>query len=92
MISSADRYFIERKYHDPEKAFDPFKHRAYYGIGCIDSGGLREQALPEGLEKKEKEISDLPHPAQETLPSAMLWSNMSKKEQGAYILRVENIQ
>ena len=26
-----DRPFIERKYHDPEKPFDPYKRRMFHG-------------------------------------------------------------
>ena len=36
MISQNDRYYIERKYHDPEKEFDPFNRMAYFGIGYIE--------------------------------------------------------
>ena len=57
MITNTDRYFIERKYHDPEKEFDSFRRMAYHGIGYIDESGLDEQGLLEGLKNLENEIN-----------------------------------
>ena len=62
MINDTDRYFIERKYHDPEKEFNAFDRMAYHGIGYMEESGLDEQGLLDGLKKLEKEISHLPHP------------------------------
>lgn len=62
MISSTDRYFIERKYHDPEKEFNPFKRKAYHGAGHIESSGLDDGQLLQGLEQLAKETEGLPHP------------------------------
>lgn len=62
MISKDDRYYIERKYHDPEKDFNPFARMAYHGVGYIEESGLGEQDLLDGLKKLEEEISTLPHP------------------------------
>ena len=62
MITQTDRYYIERKYHDPEKEFDAFRRMAYHGIGYMEESGLSEQQLLEGLQNLEAEISDLPHP------------------------------
>ncbi len=60
MISACDRYYIERKYHDPEKEFNPFKRMAYHGIGYLEDSGLDDEALLKGL--LALPISDLPHP------------------------------
>lgn len=62
MINNVDRYYIEWKYHDPEKAFNPFARMAYHGVGYVEESGLVEQNLLDGLKKLEKEISNLPHP------------------------------
>jgi len=62
MINRTDRYFIERKYHDPEKEFDPFKRRAYHGIGYMEESGLDENELREKVRAMEGEIFSLPHP------------------------------
>ena len=51
MINSEDRYFIERKYHDPEKAFDAFARMAYHGTGYIKESGLCDEELLKGLEQ-----------------------------------------
>ena len=49
MINSTDRYFIERKYHDSEKAFDPFARMSYHGVGYIEKSGLDEHGILNGL-------------------------------------------
>lgn len=62
MISTTDRYFIERKYHDPEKEFDPFRRRAYHGIGYLAESGLDDAEILKGLETLSDGIAHLPHP------------------------------
>lgn len=62
MISSTDRYFIERKYHDPEKEFDPFKRKKYHGVGYIENSGFDDAQIISGLEQLSKETEGLPHP------------------------------
>ncbi len=62
MIDSTDRYFMERKYHDPEKEFDAFARMAYHGTGYIEESGIDDEALLKGLEKLSKENENLPHP------------------------------
>ncbi len=62
MINERDRYFIERKYHDPEKEFNPFRRMAYHGIGYIEESGLDDAEILKGLENLLSEIKDLPHP------------------------------
>jgi len=62
MINSTDRYFIERKYHDPEKEFNFFARMAYHGTGYIEESGLDDEELLKGLEQISKETEQLPHP------------------------------
>lgn len=62
MINKTDRYFIERKYHDPEKEFNAFECKAYHGNGYIEESGLDDTELLKGLEELSKETEDLPHP------------------------------
>lgn len=62
MITANDRYFIERKYHDPEKEFNPFRRMAYHGIGYIEESGLDDAEILKGLENLLSETKDLPHP------------------------------
>lgn len=61
MINETDRYYIERKYHDPEKEFDPFFRMAYHGIG-YEENGLDDEEILWGLERLSKETEHLPHP------------------------------
>ena len=61
MMTLNDRYHIERKYHDPEKEFNPFKRMAYLGSGYIEESGLDEDELKKGLLSLEDEIKNLPH-------------------------------
>ncbi len=62
MLNSTDRYFIERKYHDPEKEFNSFNRMAYHGTGYIEESGLCDEDLLKGLEQISKETAQLPHP------------------------------
>lgn len=62
MINSADRYFIERKYHNPQEPFNAFRRMDYHGIGYLEDTGLCEKEIRDGLKKLEGEISSLPHP------------------------------
>lgn len=61
-MNATDRYFVERKYHDPEKEFDPFARMAYHGTGYIEESGLGDEELLKGLEKLSRENENLPHP------------------------------
>ncbi len=62
MITEKDRYFIERKYHDPDNEFNAFSRMAYHGIGYIEESGLDDAELLKGLEALSKETEVLPHP------------------------------
>ena len=62
MITKADRYYIERKYHDPDKEFNAFRRMAYHGIGYIEESGLDDTELLKGLEELSFKTEQLPHP------------------------------
>ncbi len=62
MITEKDRYFIERKYHDPEKEFNPFDRMNYHGEGYIEDSGLDDVDLLKGLKDLASENVDMPHP------------------------------
>lgn len=62
MITATDRYYLERKYHDPEKDFDPFARMAYHGIGYSEESGLNDEEILRGLANLEPELANLPHP------------------------------
>lgn len=72
-MDAMDRYFIERKYHDPEQPFNAFKRRAYHGIGYIEDSGLDDAQLQEGL--AQLDLEDLPHPVARAKALAYLMDN-----------------
>ena len=66
-VNQTDRYHIERKYHDPDKEFDPFKRMAYHGEGYLEDSGLDDGEILAGLEALSKETEELPHPVAKAL-------------------------
>ncbi len=62
MIQEIDRYHIERKYHDPEKEFNPFRRKAYHGAGYLEESGLDDEGILAGLEALAPSLEGLPHP------------------------------
>ncbi len=73
MISFDDRYFIERKYHDPDAPFDPFKRMAYHGIGYAQDSGLDDEQLVAGLTALD--LENFPHPVAKGKAFAYLLQN-----------------
>ena len=57
-----DRYFIERKYHNPDEEFDPYARMAYHGTGYDEDSGLDDEEISDGLNKLYPQIKNLPHP------------------------------
>lgn len=57
-----DRQFIERKYHNPNKKFDPYKRMQYHGEGYDENSGLDDSEIINGLKRLSKTIDSLPHP------------------------------
>ncbi|MBE7027393.1 MAG: hypothetical protein E7410_07550 [Ruminococcaceae bacterium] len=62
MITETDRFYIERKYHDPDKEFNAFSRMAYHGIGYIEESGLDDAEILKGLEELSSKTEQLPHP------------------------------
>ncbi len=62
MLNNTDRYYIERKYHNPEEEFNPFTRMAYHGVGYLEDSGLDDEEILKGLESLSRELGDLPHP------------------------------
>lgn len=62
MITEQDRYHIERKYHDPEKEFNPFRRKAYHGAGYLEESGKDDEEILAGLDALAPSLKDLPHP------------------------------
>ncbi len=60
----ADRYFIERKYHNPDEPFNPYARMAYHGYDFDASTGLEDGEIREGLEALTAKNAELPHPVQ----------------------------
>ncbi len=78
MLQNNDRYYIERKFHDPEQEFNPFKRMAYHGIGYREDSGLGDEELLEGVRKVAEEQNGKPHP-------------IARAEAIAYILEHERV-
>lgn len=57
-----DRYYIERKYHNPEEPFDPHRRWEYHGYDYDESTGLDDAGIIEKLRGLEKETENLSHP------------------------------
>lgn len=57
-----DRPFLERKYHDPDKEFNPFRRMFYHGEGYIESSGLDDKGIKDGLKEKMRNFKNAPHP------------------------------
>jgi len=64
MLTAEDRYYIERKYHDPQKEFNPFNRMAYHGIGYDEATGLDDEGILQGLCALKEETNCLSHPVQ----------------------------
>lgn len=61
-MNLTDRYYIERKYHNPEEEFNPFARMSYHGEGYIEESGLDDNEILKGLEKIHQSSQALPHP------------------------------
>ena len=57
-----DRYFIERKFHNPDEEFNPYARMAYHGEGYDEKSGLDDKGILDGLDRLYPQIKDLPHP------------------------------
>lgn len=57
-----DRTYLENKYHDTSKPFNPFERMAYHGYAFDETTGLDDEGVKKGLAELEKQLSALPHP------------------------------
>ncbi|MGN1094527.1 MAG: pyruvate formate lyase family protein, partial [Candidatus Neoclostridium sp.] len=58
----SDRYYIERKYHDPDGEFNPYARMKYHGTGYDEQSGQDDEQISAGLNELYSEIKNLPHP------------------------------
>ena len=61
LISDADRNYIENKYHDTKRPFDPFNRFYYHGYEYDASTGLDDEEMKKGLEALFVKTAHLPH-------------------------------
>ena len=59
-----DRYFIERKYHNPDEPFNGFARWNYHGYAFDESTGLSDEEIQTGLTALKEQILNEPHPLQ----------------------------
>lgn len=59
-----DRRFIERKYHDPDKPFDPYNRMAYHGWDADRSTGLSVDEIKDGLIQVAEKYAETSHEIQ----------------------------
>ncbi|MGN1121145.1 MAG: pyruvate formate lyase family protein [Eubacteriales bacterium] len=58
-----DRTYLENKYHDTSKPFDPYNRMAYHGYEYDPATGMTDEQIREGLRTLCKtETAALPHP------------------------------
>jgi len=61
MITLEDRKYIENKYHDTNKPFDPFRRMQYHGYE-YPNNGLNDDEIIKGLIEYDKTLEGLSHP------------------------------
>ena len=54
-----DRTYLENKYHDTSKPFNPFERMAYHGYAFDETTGLDDEGVKKGLAELEKQLSAL---------------------------------
>ena len=59
-----DRYYIERKYHDPDQPFNGFARWNYHGYAYDESTGMDDETLQTALRALKEGIKDEPRPVQ----------------------------
>lgn len=62
MINATDRYYIERKYHNPDEEFNPYNRMKYHGEGYDTESGLDDAEILSGLKAMQDELDSLSHP------------------------------
>ncbi|MBE6546673.1 MAG: hypothetical protein E7668_04450 [Ruminococcaceae bacterium] len=61
-IKQEDREYIENKYHDTKKPFDPYHRRAYHGYEYDHSTGLSDGEIQAELLILSQDYATAPHP------------------------------
>lgn len=56
-----DRKIIEKKYHNPDEAFDSFNRMAYHGYDYDETTGLDDAQIEEGLVRLGADLKGQPH-------------------------------
>ena len=59
-----DRYYIERKYHNPDAPFNSYLRWNYHGYAYDASTGMDDDEMQAGLRALKEEIQNQPHPIQ----------------------------
>ena len=57
-----DRYYIERKYHNPKEPFNAFARWNYHGYPFDEHTGLSDEAMQKGLQQLLSTLQDVPNP------------------------------
>ena len=70
-----DRYYIERKYHDPEKPFNNYLRWNYHGYAYDASTGMDDEEMQAGLRALKAEIYAQPRPIQKAKLFAYVLDN-----------------
>ena len=70
-----DRYYIERKYHIPEKPFNSYARWNYHGYPYDESTGLSDEEMQDGLKALREKIKEEPHPVQKAKYFAYVLDN-----------------
>ena len=70
-----DRYYIERKYHDPAKPFNSYARWNYHGYDYDSSTGMNDEELQAGLRVLKEQIKDEPRPLQKAKLFAYVLDN-----------------
>lgn len=68
-----DRYYIERKFHNPDEEFDPFIRMVYHGEGYDMDTGLSDEEIIAGL--KALDLDKLPHPVARAMAISYVLEN-----------------
>jgi len=61
-INEKDLYYINHKYHDPEKEFNPFRRYMFHGYEYDPATGFDDAQMQEGLKALFSEIKQESHP------------------------------
>lgn len=75
-IDSADRYFIENKYHRQDEPFNPYNRFGYHGYECPTETGLNDEEMLKGLYALKEETKGQSHALIKAKGFAYILDNM----------------